>query len=147
MSHCNSYIQFCDTAIRIVDCDNNSWLNEPKLLFSIALMFLFKIPSQEFCTSEMFQVRTWSPLFDDFVIKCYLYVYICTSIFLISSGSSCETAGFCNKRKQPSRGYLIKRYSENIQQIHRRASMSKCDFNKVALQLSLKSRFGMGVLL
>ena len=30
---------------------------------------------------------------------------------------------------------LSKRCSENIQQIYRRTSMSKCDFNKVALQL------------
>ena len=33
--------------------------------------------------------------------------------------------------KQPSRGVLKKRYSENMQQIYRRTRMSKCDFNKV----------------
>ena len=38
----------------------------------------------------------------------------------------------CNIQKQPSRGILKKRISENIQQICRRAPMLKCDFNKVA---------------
>ena len=38
-------------------------------------------------------------------------------------------------QKQPSRGVLSKRYSENMQQIYRRTPMLKCDFNKVALQL------------
>ena len=39
------------------------------------------------------------------------------------------------KLKQPPRGVLRKRYSENMQQIYRRTPMPKCDFNKVALQL------------
>ena len=34
--------------------------------------------------------------------------------------------------KQPSRGVLKKRCSENMQQIYRGALMPKCDFNKVA---------------
>ena len=37
--------------------------------------------------------------------------------------------------KQPSRGVLRKKCSENMQQIYRRTPMLKCDFNKVALQL------------
>ena len=40
-----------------------------------------------------------------------------------------------NEEKQPSRGVLIKRCSENMSQIHRRTPMPKCDFNKVATQL------------
>ena len=35
-------------------------------------------------------------------------------------------------QKQPPRGVLRKRCSENMQQIYRRTSMPKCDFNKVA---------------
>ena len=48
-----------------------------------------------------------------------------------------EPACFKNRRimKHPSRGVLMKRCSENMQQIYRRTPMSKCDFNKVALQL------------
>ena len=43
------------------------------------------------------------------------------------------------QQKQPSRGVLRKRCSENMQQIYRRTPMSKCEFNKL--------HFGMGVLL
>ena len=38
-------------------------------------------------------------------------------------------------QKQPFRGVLLKRCSENMQQIYRRTPMPKCNFNKVALQL------------
>ena len=47
------------------------------------------------------------------------------------------------KLKEPSRGVLLKRCSENMQQIYRRTPMSKCGLNKV----TLKSHFNMGVLL
>ena len=39
-------------------------------------------------------------------------------------------------QKQPSKGVLKKRCSENMQQIYRRTPMPKCDFNKVALRCS-----------
>ena len=55
-----------------------------------------------------------------------------------------------NIQKQPFRGVLEKRCSENMLQIYRRAPMPKYDFNKVALQLYwnhkatlLKSHFDM----
>ena len=35
-------------------------------------------------------------------------------------------------QKQPSRGVLMKRCSENMQQIYKKTPMPKCDFNKVA---------------
>ena len=38
-------------------------------------------------------------------------------------------------QKQPQRGVLKKRCSENMEQIYRRTSMPNCDFNKVAKQL------------
>ena len=38
-------------------------------------------------------------------------------------------------QKQPSRGALRKRCSENMQQIYCRAPMPRCDFNKVGLLL------------
>ena len=38
-------------------------------------------------------------------------------------------------QKQPSRGVLRKRCSENMQQIYRRTPMPKYDFNKFASQL------------
>ena len=39
----------------------------------------------------------------------------------------------CWEQKQPCRGVLRKKCSENMQQINRRTPMSKCDFSKVAL--------------
>ena len=38
-------------------------------------------------------------------------------------------------QEEPFRGVLEKKCSENMQQIYRRTPMTKCDFNKVALQL------------
>ena len=38
-------------------------------------------------------------------------------------------------QKQPLRGVLEKRCSENVQQIYRRTPMPKCDFNKVEIAL------------
>ena len=38
-------------------------------------------------------------------------------------------------QKQPLKGVLEKRCSENMQQIYRRTHMPKCNFNKVAKQL------------
>ena len=52
-------------------------------------------------------------------------------------------------QKQPSRGVLRKRRSENMQQFYRRTPMPKCDLLK-SLQLYcnfVESHFGMGVLL
>ena len=40
-----------------------------------------------------------------------------------------------NLQKQPSRGVLRKRCSENMQRIYRKTLMLKCDFNKVTKQL------------
>ena len=38
-------------------------------------------------------------------------------------------------QNQASRGVLLKRCSENMQQIYKKTPMPKCDFNKVAWQL------------
>ena len=45
-------------------------------------------------------------------------------------------------QKQPPRGVLKKKCSENMQQIYRRNPMPECDFNKVA-----EITHGTGVLL
>ena len=50
---------------------------------------------------------------------------------------SYENASFGILQKQPSRGVLRKRFSENMKQIYRRTPMPKYDFNKVAKQLYL----------
>ena len=41
----------------------------------------------------------------------------------------------CTGQKHPPRGVLSKSFAENMQQIYRRTSVPKCDFNKVAKQL------------
>ena len=48
-------------------------------------------------------------------------------------------------QKQPSRAVLIKRCSEKMQQIYRKAPMTKCDFS--CKETLLKSYFSMGLLL
>ena len=61
----------------------------------------------------------------------------------ISAFSRCMTvpltiysSQYCtNIQKQPSRGVLRNRCSDNMQQSLRRTLMPKCDFNKVAKQL------------
>ena len=40
------------------------------------------------------------------------------------------------REKQPSANVLIKKCSENMQQIHKRTPMLKCDFKKAAKQLN-----------
>ena len=44
-----------------------------------------------------------------------------------------------HSEKQPPRGVLKKRCSENMQQTYRRTPMPKCDFNKVA-SIKLQSK-------
>ena len=56
----------------------------------------------------------------------------CHFICMAGMGQSCN-----HVQKQSSRSVHRKRCSENMQKIYRRTSMSKCDFNKVALQLLL----------
>ena len=41
----------------------------------------------------------------------------------------------CKAQKQPPRGVLKERCSENMQQFYRRTPMLKCDFNKIISQL------------
>ena len=51
-------------------------------------------------------------------------------------------------QKQPPRGVLRKRRSDNMQKVYRRTPMLGCDFNKISCKATLlKSHFGMGVLL
>ena len=45
------------------------------------------------------------------------------------------------EQKQPSRGVLRKRCSENMQQIYRRTPMPKCDLNEVAKLSNLRLLF------
>ena len=73
-----------------------------------------------------------------------VWVWVGVGIIILGGSS------IFDHQKQPFRGVLMKRSSENMQQIYRRTPMSKCDFNKVLLNFKgalLKLHFGMGVLL
>ena len=48
----------------------------------------------------------------------------------LSYRCSCINLYQYHKQKQPFRGVLRKRHSENMQQVYRRTPMPKCDFNK-----------------
>ena len=52
-----------------------------------------------------------------------------------------------DSQKQPSRGVPIKRCSEDMQQIYRRAPIAKRNFKNNCKAILLKSHFGMSVLL
>ena len=63
-----------------------------------------------------------------------VYTYSESEIFEIAFGKFGNFV-YRTEQKQPSRGVLRKRCSENMQQIYRRIPMPKCDFNKFAKQL------------
>ena len=72
--------------------------------------------------------------------ECADVAYISWYITKIVSGycSICYhyiSSVILNVQKQPFRGVLLKRCSENMQQIYRRTPMPQWDFNKVALSL------------
>ena len=81
--------------------------------------FRKKVPSQ------MFNWVLNMPL--HFTVFSYPLTFQFTHLLL----SSVRTL-FCRLQKHPSRGVLIKRRSENIQQIYRGTLIWKCDFNKIA---------------
>ena len=49
----------------------------------------------------------------------------------LRSGNHLRSTNLHTVQKQPPRGVLKKRCSENMQEIYRRTRMSKCDFNKL----------------
>ena len=52
---------------------------------------------------------------------------------------------FLYDQKQFSSGVLMKRCSENVQQIYKRTPMSNCDFNKIAGNI-IEIKFRLGYL-
>ena len=64
--------------------------------------------------------------------KTLQLLWICYAL----AASQAKLLSATSFQKQPSRGALRKRCSENMQQIYRRTPMRKCDFNKVAKQIA-----------
>ena len=77
-----------------------------------------------------------SPIF--FLVKCVflMALYVIHCFYHSSHSFICASFFVATKvQKQPSIDVLIKRCSENMQQIYRRTPTPKCDFNKVANHL------------
>ena len=75
------------------------------------------------------------------IIAIYFYIlcYVVWCILLDMRFPRSLTVSLINKfQEQPSRDVLMKRYSENMQQIYRRTSIPKCNFNKVAIKIALR---------
>ena len=74
------------------------------------LSFSFNITDTNWIIGKRVTILKWTG---------YLGTWMCKLCFLL-------------QQKQPFRGALLKRFSENMKQIYRRTPMPKCDFNKVA---------------
>ena len=72
------------------------------------------------------------PWIIDIVNSVFQYLYIKQFSWTLRSCTY-----LLEMQKHPSRGFLRKNCSENMQQIYRRTSMLKCDFNKVAKHICI----------
>ena len=102
--------------------------------------------SAKFQTCWCLHIGPWVAYTNTFIINLLLRLHLNASI-----EKSTRNAAHLNKcvrqiihacfgnfkymQKQPTRGILKKRCSENMQQIYRKSLMLKCDFSKVAKQL------------
>ena len=69
----------------------------------------------------------------DFFCTDHLWATTFVFLFFLFLSEKYSKGNSANIQKQPSIGVLIKRCSENVQQIYRRTPIQKCDFNIVAL--------------
>ena len=85
------------------------------------------------CTSSIVFLKEVTWVATKMLIFLVLLIWIIEKCFISNKKSLRDT------KKQPSRGVLKKRCSENMQQIYRTTHMSKCDVNKVEKQLKKTS--------
>ena len=71
---------------------------------------------------------------DILLALCYIFCHVFTQMSVNEFEDDNKEIELMTQR-QPSRGALRKRYSENMQQFYRRTPMPKYDFNKVPSQL------------
>ena len=129
----------------------NTWASVPSIIFFACIMFLwifalarhlwlfhfwFKL---HFLPSNLHLYSPDTPFvndFDSFIPVNILKIlkFKCSILFRTHTLLD-RPLRVLQLQKQPTRGALKKRFSENMQQIYRTTPMSKCDFNKVALQL------------
>ena len=95
-----------------------------------------KIRYYKMSSTETFRVRDC--IYVTVILYFHLEFYIPIHITVILHSINAQ-------QKQPSRGVLIKRCSENMQQIYRKTPVSKCDSNKAPFPKStsgeLKSEY------
>ena len=114
---------------RLYKADKLLWLTMKLVLIASWAYFVswFNIVDLMILKKLFNTLKTWHS-FNRSVLLAY--------ILLVSKKKKGHNLGFqMYHQKQPFRGVLSKRCSENMQQIYRRTPMPKCDFNIVALQL------------
>ena len=133
--------------------------HKPNLNVSQNMFFFYKTQffySKRLYIDYSFLLKVYNDLkclqfkyFLNFTEKKYYFVFV--SVILVWVGVCycavclmCLTNRNTNKETyqvqiQTSRGVLINKRAENMQQIYRKIPMPKCDFNKMAKQLSLRT--------
>ena len=84
------------------------------------------LPQRKTCNENVFTSTKWA--------KTSAMHFIFTKWNMRKCSLLVSWGGKAKGQKQPFRGVLRKKCFENMQQIYKRTSMSKCDFNKVVLQ-------------
>ena len=113
--------------------DDLFWILKPVVLYSLQSRPLFILKRFQKCHWILFAILLWQvawPLKSFELESDYWTNLFFSSKWVISFiwfQRSIE-----KRQKQPSRGVLKKRCTENIRQIYRRTPVPKCDFNKVA---------------
>ena len=117
----------------VIQCNTKYLSNYLKALFhllfpssSLALLTRLQCYRQNFCLSQAVVHRFASHS---------LWIDQSEVLYRLKSMS------VAHHQKQPSRGVLRKRCSENMKQIYRRTPMPKCDFNKIVLLWVFSCKF------
>ena len=129
-------------------CGNGNWkyFLEKKMIYLLIKLKQIKlekeenvnftvkpIPGDSHCIVNCFLARTppkFSLNYGTNFRKTFTYTWISVNIVVRKNFSKAW-----KNKKQPSRGALRKRCSENMQHIYRRTPIPKCDFNKIAMKL------------
>ena len=86
-------------------------------------------------------ILTFKENFENKINKCNRIIGSVKTFSLMAPPTTCLLTMHKGFQKQPPSGVLIKRCSENTQQIYRRTLMPKYDFNKVGRQWYRKMTF------
>ena len=112
------------------------------VIMNTEILIFYKFLFKKWRTRECFVIKLSASLLLSRRAFPYYIFPLNTAFLKLAIGV--KKKGRRNGQKQPSRGVLTKRCSENMQQIYRRTPMSKCDFNKVSKQHYWK-HIGMSV--